>query len=267
MKKALPYSVVLLLICMAAVSSPKVAGQTTTSTVTRNPQALALLNQALNVAGGTSAVSMIQDFTATGNVTYYWDEPVQGTVTVRGRGLHEFRVDAALPDGAHSWVVSSASSFQKNPNGTTSALPSQSTVKTPSATIPAIQLLAVIQDTSYSITDGGLVTHDGQQEHEVIVQKTFPLGSDPMDALSAITKTEFFIDPNALTVQSIDDTAYPINDAPGSYPHEMQFSAYQTTNGVLVPFTITELIAGQQTETIQLTQINFNTGLTDADFE
>jgi hypothetical protein len=46
----------------------------------------------------------------------------------------------------------------------------------------------------------------------------------------------------------------------------MQFSNYQAVNGVLVPFTLIDLIAGQKTAEMKLDQVTFNTGLTDADF-
>jgi hypothetical protein len=38
----------------------------------RDPQALAILTQAVNAAGGIAGLSTIQDFTATGQITYYW---------------------------------------------------------------------------------------------------------------------------------------------------------------------------------------------------
>jgi hypothetical protein len=47
----------------------------------------------------------------------------------------------------------------------------------------------------------------------------------------------------------------------------MLFSDYRAINGILVPFSITERVAGQTTWTIQLSQIAFNTGLGDTDFQ
>ena len=40
--------------------------------MTKDPQAVALLTQFLNAAGGLSAISSIQDFTGTGTITYNW---------------------------------------------------------------------------------------------------------------------------------------------------------------------------------------------------
>ncbi len=97
-------------------------------------------------------------------------------------------------------------------------------------------------------------------------QKIYPDKSDPTEFKSKVTKTDFIIDPKTSLVLSFQDKAYPRDGGPGDAPHEMQFSDYQPFNGVLVPCSITELIGGQQTNTIHLTQIRFNSGLTDSDF-
>src|ERR1700722_2251304 len=73
-------------------------------TVQRDPQAITILTQALNAAGGTSAVVGVPHYTATANVTYYWaGEQVEGTAVLKGRGTGQFRVDATLPDGMRCW--------------------------------------------------------------------------------------------------------------------------------------------------------------------
>jgi hypothetical protein len=235
--------------------------------VQRDPQAVAILTLALNASGGASVIAGISDFTAIGNITYYWGEPIQGSVTVQGRGLHEFRVDASLPDGVHSSITNAIASFQRNPDRSTSPLPSQNTRRLVAASFPAFHILAAFQDASVSVTYGGQVLHNGQQVHDIIVRKTFSTNGDPGGALSSISKAHIFIDPNALTVQSIVDTAYRRDGGPGEYPHEMQFSAYQAVNGILVPFSVSEFVAGQHTMAIQLSRVTFNSGLTDSAFE
>ncbi len=53
------------------------------STASSDPQAVALLNQALSAAGGVPALAAIADFKATGTNTYYWaGQQVAGTATV-----------------------------------------------------------------------------------------------------------------------------------------------------------------------------------------
>jgi hypothetical protein len=62
--------------------------QVTSSTPTlQDPQAVSVLNQVLDAAGGVTALSAIVDYTGTGAVIYHWGaKDVQGTVTVSGRG-------------------------------------------------------------------------------------------------------------------------------------------------------------------------------------
>jgi hypothetical protein len=259
----------LFLVVLVLISCASLVGRQTSTTtqppVQRDQEALAILGQVLNAGGGQATLGAIQDFTATGNVTYSWDA-VQGSATLKGRGLHEFRLDATLADGLHSWIVNGNAAFQKNPDGSTSLLPSQNMIKLGPMTFPLVEVLSVIQDATFSVTYGGLVTRNGQQLHDITVQKTFPVGADPAGLLSKITKGDIFIDPNALTVQTIEDAAYRKDGGPGQFLHDFQYSKYQTTNGVLVPFSIAESIAGQQIMTIQLVQITFNNGLTDNDF-
>lgn len=257
--------IALFLIPLAA--RPSLTQQPAANAGQRDAQALTVLSQVLKAAGGQAALAAVQDFTAKGNVTYSWGQGVQGSAIVKGRGLHQFRVDATLPDGLHSWIVNDNSTFQRKPDGSVSRLPSQNSLKPASMTFPLILLLTVVQDTSFNITYRGLITRSGQQLHDILVQKTFPSGVDPVGALGRITKADIFIDPNALTVQTLEDAAYRKDGGPGEYSRQVEFSNYHITNGILVPFSITESVAGQQTTTIQLTQITFNTGLTDNDFE
>jgi len=252
---------------LAFLASAQVDSQQVPTTVQRDPQAIAVLNQCLNAVGGAQAVSAIQDFAATGMITYNWsDQPVQGSVSIKGRGLSELRLDATLVDGVHSWMVSKGNALEKQPDGTTTPVPFQNTLKPASVTFPLMQLVGAIADTSTSISYVGLVTHGGHQVHDLRVQKIFPASTDPLGVQSRITRADFLIDPNTFLIVSVQDMAYRRDNEPGESPHEMQFSGYQPTNGVLVPLAIKELVGGQETVSIQLSQITFNSGLTDADF-
>ncbi|HKV28027.1 MAG TPA: hypothetical protein VJN90_07125 [Candidatus Acidoferrales bacterium] len=234
----------------------------------RDPHALSVLGRCLAAAGGAQAILAIQDFTGTGNVTYFYaGQDITGSVTVRGRGLTQFRVDATLPDGVHSWIVSKGAAFQKDPDGSIAPLPSQNAVKPAGITFPLPYLLSVLQDASISVSYGGLVTHDGAQVYDIVVQKMLSQTADPLNTVGNATKAHFFIDPNSLLVQSVQDMAYRKDGGPGEGSHEIQFSGYKATNGVLVPFSITEFVAGQKTAAIQLNQVTFSGGLTDSDFE
>src|SRR5277367_962954 len=71
-------------------------------TMRRDPEALALLTQAINAAGGLPAVAAIHDYAASGQITMNLDQIVSGDVSLIERGS-DLRVDVNLPDGPRHW--------------------------------------------------------------------------------------------------------------------------------------------------------------------
>jgi hypothetical protein len=240
--------------------------QSTLQAGQRDSQALTVLAQTLNAAGGISAVAAIQDFTASGTVDYYWGDGVSGTVTVKGRGTGEFRVDATLPEGLRTWAVSDGAGFVTEANGSTTQTPYQNAVNFGSLTFPYTYLAAVLQDSSISIAYVGLETQNGAQVQHIQTEKVLSSTFDPVGTISKLTKRDFYIDASTFYVVGMRDMVHPWEKATIDYPHIVQFSNYQQVNGVWCPFLTTEFVNGQQTETIQLSQIAFNTGLQDSDF-
>ena len=88
----------------------------------RDSQAVSVLNQILTVAGGMSAIAAITDYTATGNITYNNDPKLQGNDTLRGLSLNNFRLDASLPLGMRSMIISEGRTTQKTEDGTITQL-------------------------------------------------------------------------------------------------------------------------------------------------
>lgn len=237
-------------------------------TPTRDPQALGILQQCLQAAGGSQAIAAIQDFTASGSITFYWDgDQVQGRVTLKGRGLTEFRMDASLPTGIRSFIVNGSNGTVKDIDGSSRTLPADDLAYLASPTFPVTQVESALQDTSANLTFVGLVSHDGRQVEDVRVQKDYSKTSDPLGYRTKHATRDFFIDPSTFQILASQDSAHPKDSLSETCPHEMQFSNYQAVNGVLVPLSIIERVCGQQTSSIQLTQTVFNSGLTDGDFQ
>lgn len=248
------------------------AGQQTPPTSTqqaqRDPQALTVVTQAISAAGGQAALSEIQDFAGTGTVTFNWaGEAVQGNATVKGRGIRQFRLDASLPDGVQTWAVNNGQAFKKESDGTVTQVPYYNAMSFESLTHPCAHLLAAFQDSSVSISYVGLETMSGNQVHHIRIQTVVAPSQNPGGIRSKLSRKDFIIDAATLSIIAIQDVTHPPDQVTKDYPHELRFSEYQKVSGVLVPFSITEISSGQPTFTIQLNQINFNTGLSDADFQ
>jgi hypothetical protein len=235
----------------------------------KDPQALSTLNQALAVAGGASAVGAITDYTATGNITYNWNPVVQGTVTVLGLGLNQFRIDANLPRGVRSSVVSFGQTTKKTEEGAVSQYPPPYPVPSSDAfpyqppllpgglVFPYEQLVAVVNSPRFNVSYKGVVQVDGRPAYDIQIQWILPV---PVDRMSEYHTRDFFVDVSTSQVLMAQDMV------PRHIVHIIRYSDYRAVSGVLVPFSIIETMGGQQTWAIQLSQITFNTGLEDASF-
>jgi hypothetical protein len=248
--------------------APATYSQTPAPTVVRDPQAVSVLTQALNAAGGILAIAAVQDYTATGSVTYYWaGEEAPGTVVVKSRGAAQFRIDATMTAGVRSWAVSNGAGFLVNTDGTNSSIPATNTLNLGNMTLPVIYLAASLQDANTGIAYVGLEAKNGSTVHHIQLQKVFAPAVDPIGNLSGLTTRDVFIDSTSLLVLSTLDMFHPENQSAIDYPHEVQFSDFRLVNGILTPFAIAEFSSRQCTFAIQLSQINFNTGLQDLDFQ
>jgi hypothetical protein len=238
----------------------------------QDPQALNALSQALTVAGGTSAIRAIQDYTATGTITYSSDQNAQGPVTVQGLGGTEFRLDANLPAGARSWAVHEGFVTTKSEEGTiwsmgttgpvpsSDAFPFQTPLFPGSIAFPFRQLSSVVGNPGYSLSYKGVIVIDGHWVHEIKFQRGSSEAASSGGFVVPSRTREIFIDTASFQIVKVSDAL------PKGVPHAMHYSDYRSVGGILMPFSITEEVAGQQTWAIQLNQINFNTGLQEASF-
>ena len=234
---------------------------------TRDSQALGILGQALNAGGGLQAVMAVQDFTANGNITHFWaDQPVQGSVTIKGLGVANFRMDENLPTGTESWVASKAEGSEKTIDGKISDLVWANQFKRLSLTFPLALIASAVDNASLQVTYNGQTSYQGHSAYDVRIQQILPSVVDPKGTSSARIAQDFLIDSSTFAILGMRDQLYGESSNQAPLPHEIQFSNVQSQNGVQVPLGVSEFINGQHTWTLQLSSISFNTGLTSTDF-
>ncbi len=263
--KVLAFAASLLLIANSSAGIPQTP-TTTTNTPQRDPQAIAILQQCLNLAGGVSTVGTLADYTASGTITYHMAvQDVPGSVAIYGRGLDQFRMDVTMPTGVHSWVASHGKAFEKAEDGTVSQVLGLSFISPSSLFFPYIQLVQALKDKSFSIEFKGLTTVDGNSTYDIRVRRGFAL-PDGTAQTTEIGALDVFIDAtSSQIIMTREEVRPPRNSAEGP-PHEMRFSDYRSINNVLVPFLVSETVGGQSTWQVQLSDLSFNSGLTDSNF-
>jgi hypothetical protein len=261
---------VILLVLLSVLPVGLIAQQAnqTVTPPTRDPHAIALLQQAIAAMGGSSAIGAVKDLTGSGSVTYFWaGAEVNGPVTLRVKSDQKFRLDAQLPQGARSWVVSEGVGSLQEPTGQKTAIPFSNSWNLANLSTPSLALLAALNDSSFSIVMVGRTVLSGKQLYDVRFQKSFGAIDDPSGNLSKWSQRDYLIDPATMMVVAAQDTQYSNDSARHAFRHQVAFSDYRQVNETLFPFSITETIEGQQTWAIQLSSIALNSGLTDSTFQ
>lgn len=248
-------------VALLSALSQSIHAQQTLPTATKDPQAVSVLTQTLVTAGGLTALAAIQDVTGTGNITYYQPQNFQCSVTVRGRELDQFRLDATLPSGISAQAISNGQMTVKLASGNVIPINSDAPPYSSRVFLPYIFLSAALNGPEFGLSYKGVVEIDGHSVVDVEVQEVVPDSVHPSGLFSEYHTIGFFIDTSTFQVAMMQDTV------PNHLVRQTRYSAYRTVSGILVPYTITQQSGGLQTWMIQLNQINFNTGLQDSDFQ
>jgi hypothetical protein len=266
------------LICLIGLISFSLrvqAQSSTTPSAQKDPQAITILSQAMATLGGAVAISAIKDYSGTGTMVFHQSptEQVNGTVTVSGLGIGEFRMDSNLSTGTRSYSISQdGRTNRKREDGTVSHFPPVGPIPSsdafpyvtpifPSGTgFPNEEAFAAVNSPELNVSYKGLVQLDGRSVHDIQVQRGLTGNPNPNNPMSQYNTMDFFIDASTLQIAMTQDTV------PKGIVHQIRYSDYRPVRGISVPFSISEQMAGQHTWDIQLNQIVFNNGLQDSDF-
>jgi hypothetical protein len=258
-KSISPLLTVLALFAVSAISSAQ---------GTQDPQAIVILNSCVTASGGLTAVNAVQDFSAQGNITYYWaDQNVQGTATLKALGTSNFRIDAVLQAGTRSWAVAGLTGALVDTNGTRTTIPSYNAENVGIQSWRLPNIVAALGNSAANISYMGVVQSDAGQA--IQVHYVLPDSTNPDPSLANLNTIDYFFDPNTYLLLETLDTTYSATNFNLSQglQHEILLSNYQNVSGVMVPFSVSEKISSQTTWSVQISSISFNTGLTIANFQ
>jgi hypothetical protein len=241
---------------------------------TKDSQGVLILQQALTTAGGAGAISAIKDYTGSGTLIFHQsqNDSVSGTVTISGRWLDQFRIDETVPSGIRSLIFNQGRIARKREDGTVSRFPPQGKIPSSDAFpwqtqmfsesigFPYLQMVTALNNPQFSIIYRGLLTVNGKSAHDVQISQVPPTTQDQGGYFANYHNTDLFIDSVTFQIIAIQGLL------PKDVVHQVWYSNYAPVSNVLVPFSITEQMGGQKIRDIYLTQISFNTGLQDSNF-
>jgi outer membrane lipoprotein-sorting protein len=254
--KRLALSLVLLFALLPTFAQQPVA----TNAVARDPQAVAVIQQALAAMGPF----LPSDSTATGTITIATGtQSTQGTIRILTKGTTESLVQTATPSATNSVIFSNGLANQVV-GSTTTSFPEELIVTSQAAEFPTPLLAALINDPNTSFQYIGVETSNGQTLQHVRTWNTFASQPD-WQAVSSFSTRDIWIDSSGLPVR-ISYVRRAAHGAVGGMAVDFYFSNYHMVQGLLYPMTIQKSLNGTPAATITIQSVSFNVGLSDSDF-
>jgi hypothetical protein len=230
----------------------------------RDPQAVALLQQAI----GAMATTAPNDSTANGSVTVVEGSTTQtGTIQILTLGTTQTSETLDLPNGQRSIIYSNLDALEAT-GAQSSNPPLQQIVTDQCADFPLPLLQSFLSNSDEAIIYVGAETLNGQAGQHIQVWNTF--NSQPILQNLALapfsTRDIWFSSSSGLPVK----ISYARRAGGGSVPKipvEVFYSNYTNVNGILYPFQINKSLTGTPWTTITISGVSFNTGLTASQFQ
>jgi hypothetical protein len=203
----------------------------------------------------------ISDVTLTGTVT--WNGTDSGTAMLRALGTSESRMDLALSSGTRTEIRDAQTGVALgqwiNPDSTSGAFAFHNCQTDSAWFFPALGSLAagsnvVLTYIGQETRNGGAVQHI----QSYVYQPNQPSAGPTPQQLSTM---DFYLDASTLLPVAIAFNAHPDNNALANLPIEVDFSNYQSINGVAVPMHIQRHQQGNLQVDLVVTGATFNTGL------
>jgi hypothetical protein len=234
----------------------------------QNAQAVTLATQAMAALTGTTQVN---DITLTGSATRTAGSNIEnGTVTLEALGGPYSRMDLTLSTGPRHEVrnlssISAPQGYWIGSDASTHPFASHNCVTDAAWFAPVLSVLSQLSNPNLIVSYVGQETKAGVavQHLHFAIQNPSP---DPTGILQGLSAEEVYLNASTFLPVAITFNAHPDNDAATNLAVEIDFSSYQSVNGVLVPFQIQKLINNSIALNLTINSATINQGLTPADF-
>jgi hypothetical protein len=232
--------------------------------VKRDPQAIAILTQAITAMGGPSAVAQIQSVIAQGSII-----PAPGTNAPSGSFIwedqfaaqgHEFK--ATFQSGSLTQIfVSGHGSPGLVSNGKIRSLAPYVASTTLPFHIPAVVLASMLANTNCNIEFVGLTTLNDQ----TAIQIHLHIDTDLLHQTSSVQ--DWYFDKNTSLPLRVE---YRVLDTHLSFKYatiDADYSDYRAAQGSVIPFRIATTEDGTPRNIVTLTAVSINPPVSTSDFD
>ena len=232
----------------------------------RDRQSLEILARVVQANGGSQAFANVRDITERGEITFDWGDHVSGPLTIQILG-GSFRLEADLPDDKRVWVARNGTGSETK-NHKSITMTQQEAVNLGNLTFPLAHVVSALLDPAAQVAFVGIEKMEGRSVYRLEVKGQ--LGLATKEQCGPVSK-DLLIDALTFSIVGLEDHPHPTNRVPNAKsidttPREVAFSDFRTVNGLLVPFSITTKVHGQEMFQIHLSEVLFNSTIDDAKF-
>jgi hypothetical protein len=244
----------------------------------RDAQSIEILTHVVEAAGGRQALAAVHDITESGEITFDWADGVKGPVIIQILGGKYFRMESALANGGSIWIARDGRGSKMDQQKTVQLSPS-SAINLGNLTYPVAHVMAALADCSTDVSFVDIEKRNGRSVYRLQVEGQLGLVSQAQ--LGGPVVKDLLIDALDFNIVGVEDRPFPArnpevasdsrsrasarrhSDSPS---RAIEFSDFRLVNGVRVPFSISTTLLGQQTLSILLNKVRFNSNLSSQDF-
>jgi len=240
-----------------------VQSQRSSSTaVPRDAQAVTIIANSI----AAMAQAAPSDSTATGTINLVAGSlNDSGTITVLTRGTNQTAETLQMSEVGNLETIYSQGSASQLNNSTSTTLQPELAVTSQCPDFPLPFLTGAVDNPDFGFKYIGTETVDGLSAYHVQFWDTFASTPQFQNLASFTTRDIWIAVASALPVRLSYNWRAAGGSAP-SIPMQVDYSNYQSFGGTLYPLTIKKSKNGTVWQTITIQNVQFNTGLTDADF-
>jgi outer membrane lipoprotein-sorting protein len=241
-------------------------GSATGAPADKDERAVAVLQQ-MAAATGWSGLNIPRDALATGIVT-----PLSGatsettSLTVKARGARRSRFEAQASGGLRTTIINQGRGAVMRPEGTY-FIPSYAAASLRPLLFPFFSDLTAADDPQVALAYLGTETVQGELAHVVEIMRESPGAAPSANPRRRPTRLVVWVSTVTSLPLQIEHNRVATDNPSAVRARRTLLSDYRAVGGLAMPFHHEESAGGQPLHTLQLTQVQFNLGLPDSDFE
>jgi hypothetical protein len=250
----------LTLAVLSCILALPISAQQAPTTASQSPEAIALATDAVARLSGSLQIA---DVTLTGTATRVAGSDTEsGTVTLKALGTSNSRMDLSLSNGPLSEIRTSQSGTPQGqwlgPNSFNN-MAAHNCMTDAAWFFPALSVLSQLSNPSLIATYIGQETKVGVGVYHL--RFSIQSQTDPTGLLQQLSAEDVYLSASTYLPVALVFQTHPDNDALTNILVEVDFSNYETVNGIQIPFRIQKFVNGTLLLDMTIQGATLNSGL------